>query len=155
MARPALVPELYVSDLGSSMEFYVDVLGFRVEYDRPQERFAALSLGSAHLMLEEITSPKRATREEFLRGEWRTADLERPFGRGMNLEIQVPDVDAIHSRVNQLGYPPLLEPHDKCYRAGTESLTVRQLLLADPDGYLIRLSERLSAQRQPRPAHPG
>jgi catechol 2,3-dioxygenase-like lactoylglutathione lyase family enzyme len=43
MARPTLVPELYVSNLSVSLEFYLDVLGFRVEYERPEDRFAALS----------------------------------------------------------------------------------------------------------------
>jgi catechol 2,3-dioxygenase-like lactoylglutathione lyase family enzyme len=96
--RPALVPELYVSDLSASLAFYVDVLGFRVEYERSEEKFAALSLGAAHLMLEEAPSLHRATPAEFRQGQWRTADLEKPFGRGLNLEIEVRDVRAIASR---------------------------------------------------------
>ena len=56
MSRPALVPELSVTDVAASTEFYGDLLGFRIEYDRPEEGFAALSLGSAHLMLEEAPS---------------------------------------------------------------------------------------------------
>lgn len=31
MNRPALVPEFYVSNLAASLEFYVGLLGFRVE----------------------------------------------------------------------------------------------------------------------------
>ncbi len=141
MTRPALVPELYVSDLGASLDFYVGALGFRVEYDRPEERFAALSLGAAHLMLEQAPSLRRATAEELSGGQWRTADLEKPFGRGMNLEIQVPDVDAIDSRLKDRGYPCLLEVHERSYRVGAGRRAVRQLLVADPDGYLVRLSE--------------
>ncbi|WP_273185913.1 VOC family protein [Hyphomonas adhaerens] len=36
----ALVPELYVSDLAQSLDFYCGALGFSVVYQRPEERFA-------------------------------------------------------------------------------------------------------------------
>ncbi|MBW2240605.1 MAG: VOC family protein [Deltaproteobacteria bacterium] len=141
MTRPALVPELSVSDLSKSMAFYVDLLGFRIEYDRPEEKFAALSLGSAHLMLEQAASNKRATAEEFQAGQWRTADLERPFGRGLNLEIEVEDLAPMVSRLSAHAYSLLLEPHEKSRRVGKKNRVVRELLVADPDGYLIRLSQ--------------
>ena len=141
MSRPTLVPELYVSDFRTSLEFYLDVLGFRVEYERPDDAFAALSLGGAQLMLEEIPSLARATPKEFQRGQWRTADLKPPFGRGINFEIRVDDIDAANDRIEIRGYPLLLKVHEKVYRLKTEDRVVRQLLIADPDGYLIRLSE--------------
>ena len=134
MARPALVPELYVSDLDASLDFYLKVLGFRIEYDRPDQRFAALSLGEAHLMLEEAPSLRRATPDEFTAGQWRTAVLERPFGRGVNLEIQVADITSIHARLCNSAYPRLLDLHEKSYRVGDTDHRVQQLLLADPDG---------------------
>jgi catechol 2,3-dioxygenase-like lactoylglutathione lyase family enzyme len=37
MPSPALVPELYVSEIGRSLHFYTGVLGFAVLYDRPEE----------------------------------------------------------------------------------------------------------------------
>ena len=52
--EPALVPEFLVTDLGASLAFWRDLCGFTVLYDRPEERFAYLTLGSAHLMLEEV-----------------------------------------------------------------------------------------------------
>ncbi|MCG8592368.1 MAG: VOC family protein [Proteobacteria bacterium] len=141
MTRPALVPELYVSDLDASIHFYVECLGFEIEYARPEERFAALRLGRAHLMLEEAASLGRATPEEFAAGQWRTAPLERPFGRGVNFEIEVLDVTAIDARLRATGCPRLLELHEKPYRVGDRLRVVRQLLVADPDGYLMRLSQ--------------
>jgi catechol 2,3-dioxygenase-like lactoylglutathione lyase family enzyme len=39
MEFKALYPELVVKDLDRSMHFYVDVPGFNIEYDRPEERF--------------------------------------------------------------------------------------------------------------------
>ena len=141
MSRPALIPELYVSNLDASLAFYVDVLGFHVEYDRPEDKFACIALGSAHLMLEETPALTRASAEQFHAGQWRTADLERPFGRGINLEIRVDGIDAMDARLKATRYPMLLELHARVFRVQGEPYPLRQLLLADPDGYLIRLSE--------------
>jgi catechol 2,3-dioxygenase-like lactoylglutathione lyase family enzyme len=144
MDRPALVPELYVSDLACSLDFYVETLGFRVEYERPEERFVSLRLESACLMLEQARRLSSATPKEFEQGEWRLADLERPFGRGMNLEIEVADIEAANARIQGRNQPLLLDPHERSYRVGDQQLTVRRLLVADPDGYLIRLSQRMT-----------
>lgn len=142
-ARPALVPELYVSSLAESLSFYVGLLGFRVEYERPEDRFASLCLEGAVLMLEEAPSLERATPEEFAGGQWRRAELERPFGRGMNLEIRVTAFEAIVTRLAAAGHPLLLAPYERSYRVGEEQLVFRQLLIADPDGYLLRFSQPL------------
>ena len=40
MRRATLVPELTVSDLGRSLAFWRDLVGFGVLYDRPEEGFA-------------------------------------------------------------------------------------------------------------------
>ena len=50
---PGLVPELYVPDLTASRQFWCDLVGFAVKYERPEEGFAYLVLGSAHLMLDQ------------------------------------------------------------------------------------------------------
>ena len=142
-ARPALVPELYVSSLTESLRFYVGLLGFRVDYERPEDRFVSLCLEGVALMLEEAPSLERATPEEFARGEWRSAELERPFGRGMNLEIRVTELEPVVTRRAAAGHPLLLAPHKRSYRVGEEQRIVRQLLVADPDGYLLRLSQPL------------
>jgi hypothetical protein len=70
MKRPALVPELYVSDLAQSLKFYISLLGFRIEYERVDEQFAALSLGAAHLMLEQAPSLARASAGRLPKGRW-------------------------------------------------------------------------------------
>ncbi len=155
MSRPTLVPELYVSNLRVSLEFYQDVLGFRMEYERPEDKFAALSLGGAQLMLEEAPSLARATPAEFEQGQWRPADLEPPFGRGVNFEIRVDDIDAANERIAARGYPLLLDVHQRVYRLkldenGTAVIgdTTQHFytqnryrdIVADPDGksfYLI------------------
>jgi catechol 2,3-dioxygenase-like lactoylglutathione lyase family enzyme len=92
--RPRLVPELVTTDLDRSLGFYRDVLGFRVLYARPEERFAYLDRNGAELMLEQ---PHRHDRL------WPRARLDYPFGRGVNFEIHVDDVDALHAAVAKAG----------------------------------------------------
>ena len=53
MKMNALIPELIVSDLQQSLRFYCHILGFNIEYDRPEDKFAFLSYCGSQLMLEE------------------------------------------------------------------------------------------------------
>ena len=142
--QAGLAAEFYVSELTCSLRFYVDLLGFVVAYERPEERFAAISLGAARIMLEQLRATTSASPEQIARGEWRPAALERPFGRGVNLEVPCADVAAVAQRLAAAGWPALVDLHEKSYRAGDRSVRVRQLVVADPDGYLIRPSQRLA-----------
>ena len=148
-----IVPELDVSDLDESAAFYVGVIGFAVVFRRPQERFAYLSLGAAELMLQEAAGPGR---------RFRTAPLERPFGRGVYLQIAVPDVDALYAAVRASGRATLVDLEERWYdvdvvapsgrwvRAGRAQAGNRQFVVPDPDGYLLRFYTNLGA-RQPEP----
>jgi catechol 2,3-dioxygenase-like lactoylglutathione lyase family enzyme len=127
--RPRLIPELDVSDLDEALAFYAGVLGCSVLYERPEERFAYLDLEGVHLMLEEAAGPGR---------RFRTAPLERPFGRGVNLQIQVADASAIHHAIVGAGYAPLVPMEERWYRAATVERGNLQFVVADPDGYLLR-----------------
>lgn len=80
-----LVPELIVSDLPRSLAFYCGVLGFKIEYDRPEEHFAFLSFGGSQLMLEQDWQSE---------SPWRVGPLEPPYGRGINLSIECADALA-------------------------------------------------------------
>jgi catechol 2,3-dioxygenase-like lactoylglutathione lyase family enzyme len=53
-SAPPVVPEFDVGDLARSLSFYVDALGFSVRFERPEERFAYLTRGSVHLMLDQL-----------------------------------------------------------------------------------------------------
>lgn len=139
--KATLVPELDVVDLPSAMEFYVELLGFRVLFEREAERFAYLALGAAELMLQEAAGPGR---------RFRTASLERPFGRGANYQLAVADVDVVYERVLGAGYEPLIAIEERWYRVdvvaaggrwtatGPTEAGNRQFVVADPDGYLWR-----------------
>jgi catechol 2,3-dioxygenase-like lactoylglutathione lyase family enzyme len=132
-----LVRELDVTDLDISLAFYCDVLGFRVRYQRPEERFAYLEREGAELMLEEAAGPGR---------RFRTAPLERPFGRGANFQIRVTDAPGLIERVRGAGASILLAIEDRWYRRGDGEVGNRQFVVVDPDGYLLRFFEDLGGR---------
>lgn len=137
MPNPTLVPELDVADLDVALRFHEDVLGFARAYERPEDRFAYLQLGAAHLMLQEAAGPGR---------RFRTAPLERPHGRGVNFQLAVPDVAAVRSRALAAGCPLVVDLEDRWYRTGATERGQRQLVVADPDGYLWRPHQPLPAR---------
>jgi len=51
-----LIPELSVTDIQKSLHFYTDIIGFTVEYSRPEEKFYFLSLEGSQIMVEEINN---------------------------------------------------------------------------------------------------
>ena len=51
MINNIITPELKVFDLKESLDFYINLSGFQVEYDRPENKFAMLSINGARLML--------------------------------------------------------------------------------------------------------
>ena len=139
--RIRLVPELLVTDIATSLRFWCGVLGFAVKYERPDEGFAYLELGGAEVMLEQRTSLV-SERD----AAWETGTMERPFGRGINLEIQVDDLAWHAARLAAAGIALRLGPEEKWYRAGDVETGVRQVLVQDPDGYLIRLQQSIGSR---------
>src|SRR3954452_5129710 len=88
--RAKLVPELICSDIARSLDFYTKVLGFTQLYARPEERFAYLDREGAQLMIEQPTGRR------FVAGE-----LSYPFGRGVNFQIEVADVETLYGRARE------------------------------------------------------
>jgi catechol 2,3-dioxygenase-like lactoylglutathione lyase family enzyme len=128
----ALVPEILVTDLDRSLAFYVDLCGFRTRFIRPEDGFAYLERGQAQIMLEEVAEDR-----------WQTADLSPPFGRGINLQIEVADVLSLHARVTDAGWPLFRPITTQWYREGRIEHGQTEFLLQDPDGYLIRFMQPL------------
>ena len=147
--EPSLVPELLVADIVSSLEFWCDLCGFEVLYERPEEGFAYLVRAgadgvSAHIMLE----------QQGVGRNWVTGELARPLGRGVNFQISVVDLGPIRTALRDAALrgaaaPLFMEPETKWYRVGeaegggVEETGVEQFLATDPDGYLIRFQQPL------------
>jgi catechol 2,3-dioxygenase-like lactoylglutathione lyase family enzyme len=134
--EPGLVPELCVTDLAASRRFWCDLLGFTVKYARLNEGFAYLVLGEAHLMLDQAGVGRT----------WITAALEAPLGRGVNFQLAVPDLEPVLGRLNVAGWPLFGGPEERWYRTGARETRVRQFLVQDPDGYLVRPQETLGSR---------
>ena len=138
MIANQLIPELAVRDTKTSLAFYCDVLDFLVEYQRPEEGFAMVSLGATQLMLDQIGLGRTF-------GENRDA---QHLGLGLNLQVLVGGeqlncmLDALEKVGNEL-YLPLEE---KWYRKDDIELGNRQFVVADPDGYLLRFSSDLGTR---------
>ena len=88
-------------------------------------------------MLEEAEGPGR---------RFRTASLERPFGRGINLQIEVSDSQRIYGRLTQAVAEIVVPMEEKWYRSGERELGNRQFVVADPDGYLLRFFTDLGSR---------
>ncbi|MBR0451965.1 MAG: VOC family protein [Oscillospiraceae bacterium] len=125
----SLIPELAVSDIGRTKDFYMNVLSFRLEYERPEDKFIFLSLESNQLMFEQEN------------GNWSTGDLEYPYGRGINFEMTVSDVEELYKRVLEAGIRPFRELKVSHYRNGDEDIVQKEFLIQDPDGYLLRFTD--------------
>ena len=130
LRRARVVPELLVSDLSRSLAFWMDLCGFEIAYRREEEGFAYLDLDGAQFMLEEVRG-----------GEyWITGPLEAPRGRGINFEIKVQSIEPLVARLAAAGWPLYREPQERWYRCDAVESGVRQFLVQDPDGYLLRFS---------------
>jgi catechol 2,3-dioxygenase-like lactoylglutathione lyase family enzyme len=128
----ALVPEMLVVSLDRALDFYIGLCGFRLRHARPEEGFAYLALGQAQIMLEEIGAEV-----------WQTGPLEAPLGRGMHLQIEVEDLTLLEARLTAAGWPLFRAPETAWYRDGAIEHGQRQLLVQDPDGYLLRFMQPL------------
>lgn len=133
MSRPALVPELGVTDLAASLDFWCGLCGFAVLWDRPEDGFACIGRDGVRVMLDRLGSTR----------DWLAAPAERPLGRGMNLEIAVASPAPLLAPLEGAGWPFFLPVEEKACRVGGGAVRVRQFIVQDPDGYLIRFLERL------------
>ena len=137
MKSNSLVPELSITDFRKTLEFYTGVLGFSVEYQRVEEGFAYLSLGGSQIMVDQIGKTRT----------WMTGMFEYPLGRGINLQIEVPDVDSLLQRLRRSGVRLFMEPEEKWYRKDKVEVGNKQFLVQDPDGYLLRFFEDLGTRK--------
>ena len=127
-----IIPEMSVTNLEKSLKFY-KTIGFKIEYERPENKFVFLSLGEIEFMLQEISKG----------GKWDIAPLSYPFGNGINFQLEVDDVQKIYDNLNKCNYKIAYEIEENWYRQDDKLLGNKEFLVQDPDGYLLRFSEDL------------
>jgi catechol 2,3-dioxygenase-like lactoylglutathione lyase family enzyme len=130
-----LVPEITVMNLAKSLEFY-KIIGFSVRFERDLPAFAYIELGQAQLMLEEEHD-----------SDWNVLPLDRPLGRGINFQIEVPDIKSLVNAFHKMNIPLFREAKETWYPVSS-LLEEGQLefLVQDPDGYLLRFAQYLGSR---------
>jgi len=132
-----LVPGLDVTSLAASLAFWCGPLGFTVAYDCPAAGFAYLQRDGAQVMPCERN------------GNWDTGPLERPFGRGVNLQTAAASIAPVLAALDAAGWPLFRPVQERWYRIGGMMGRSRGLLVQDPDGYLPRFAESLGIRPAP------
>jgi catechol 2,3-dioxygenase-like lactoylglutathione lyase family enzyme len=122
-----LTPNLIVSDVLRSLEFYRDVLGFTVPVTVPEAEpfvFAIVQSGSVEIFLN---APEPAIAEY-------PAFKDRPIGGTLTLFIEVANIALAHATLQDK--VNIVMPLEHKWYGSTE------FAFEDPDGYLITFAER-------------
>ena len=136
MTLKGLVPELYCTDFERSLDFYTKELGFKLLFQRPEDKFAYMEREGSELMIEQVDVGRK----------WITGELVRPFGRGMSFQIACRDVQKLHASLQGAGYKFFLPLEDKWYRKDAVYVGNRQFIVQDPDGFLLRFAQDLGSK---------
>jgi len=123
-----LIPELSVFDIFQTKNFYEE-LGFKIEYERQEEKFVFMSFQDSQFMFEQIHDEG-----------WNTGELIYPLGRGINFSIAVDDIENLYTLVKS----KKLEIYKKLTKSvylvnGIEEIQM-EFLIQDPNGYLLRFT---------------
>ncbi|MGG1217301.1 VOC family protein [Priestia endophytica] len=120
-----LIPELSVKDIQKSKTFYLDVLGFQLNYERIEDQFAFISLNDAQMMIEQCN------------GHWQTGELEYPYGRGINFQIEIDNIEVLLQNLKKHNIPLFRDLMTNSY----SEFTQKEFIVQDPDGYLLRFCQ--------------
>ena len=123
-----LIPELSVFDILQTKNFYEE-LGFKIEYERQEEKFVFMSFQDSQFMFEQIHDDG-----------WNTGELSYPLGRGINFSIAVEDVEGIYKLVKTLDFEMYRELTRNQYQVNGAEETQIEFLIHDPNGYLLRFT---------------
>ncbi len=131
-----VVPELYCTNIEVTKRFYVDVFGFEIKYERVEDKFAYFILNDVRIMAEEIADGRR----------WLTGKMEKPFGRGINFQWDVAEIEELYARVKMKAPDSIyLKIETTSYRCADKTVIKRQFIAQDPDGYLFRFCSNITS----------
>ena len=123
-----MIPELSVFDIEQTKRFYND-LGFKIEYERPEEKFVFMSFQDSQFMFEQIHDDG-----------WNIGELVYPLGRGINFSIAVDDIEELYKLVKTLNLEIYRELNRSIYQVNGTEETQTEFLIQDPNGYLLRFT---------------
>lgn len=123
-----MIPELSVFDIEQTKRFYND-LGFKIEYERPEEKFVFMSFQDSQFMFEQIHD-----------NGWNIGELIYPLGRGINFSIAVDDIEGLYKLVKTLNLEIYRDLNRSIYQVNGTEETQTEFLIQDPNGYLLRFT---------------
>lgn len=123
-----MIPELSVFDIEQTKRFYND-LGFKIEYERPEEKFVFMSFQDSQFMFEQIHD-----------NGWNIDELIYPLGRGINFSIAVDDIEGLYKLVKTLNLEIYRDLNRSIYQVNGTEETQTEFLIQDPNGYLLRFT---------------
>ena len=126
MCHATLRLELFTSDLPASLDFYGRVLRFEKEVERPGG-YTPLAKGSARITLN--------LRSDLDEGHPIQLAAHERAGRGVEIVLEVDDVEALYQHVVSENWPLAAE-----LRRQPWALT--DFRVSDPDGYYWRVTSR-------------
>lgn len=123
----SLIPELSVTNIEKSKEFYLN-LGFKIMYERKEDKFCFLYLEDNQIMIEEINN------------NWNVGEMKYPFGNGINISMTVSDIDSFYESIISKKFVLFRKIKTSKYRVDDIIYEDKEFLLQDPDGYLLRFN---------------
>lgn len=123
----SLIPELSVTNIEKSKEFYLN-LGFKIIYERKEDKFCFLYLEDNQIMIEEINN------------NWNVGEMKYPFGNGINISMTVSDIDSFYEKIISKKIVLFRKIKTSKYRVDDIIYEDKEFLLQDPDGYLLRFN---------------
>ena len=128
-----LIPEFDVLNIDETVSFY-KMLGFKIEYERKDEKFVFMSLGEdVQFMFQELNKGNN---------NWSVGELKSPFGRGINFSIELKenDLNNVYNLLLSNNYKIMVPMEENWYEKDGVLLGNKEFLIQDPDGYLLRLN---------------
>lgn len=130
-----LVPELLVNDYDRAKQFYGDILGFSLCFERPEDRFGYFDLGGAQIML--------------LERDQASAALPAITDARIHFQIEVEQLESLIRRLAEAEQALHKAPYTARYRGENSIYVQREFFVRDLDGYLLRFFQHLAEEPLP------
>ena len=124
----SLIPELSVSNIENSKKFYKNI-GFKVIYERKEDKFCFIQLEENQIMIEEIN------------GNWNVGELTYPYGNGINISMSVKDVQKLYNALKNKNIKFFIDLKISEYKVNDKVYQDKEFLIQDPDVYLLRFND--------------